>query len=872
MDTLRRTASGTLAELVGSDALASDVQLRTIGLRRAAERSIKVLDEKTRDGMRAYAEGVNAWVAEHALPSEYGLLGLTKLEPWQPVDTVVIGKLLAFLLSFEDDIGPTLQFLEYQQKLSSIDPQLGAAVFFLDAFRSAPFSPATTVPDANSLRTGASVNQGNQGAARGAMTPGHPGLDPAFIKLLKQYQSKVERVPLLKSAIARREHGIGSNEWAVSGAYTRDGRALVANDPHLSLGLPANFYDVHLVSLRDGLNTIGSAFPGVPWILLGQNSFITWGSTVTGFDVTDYYQEQVVADPSSPSGLSSVYQGALEPIEALPVTFNVNLRDGVPDHIVPAPSGGDIPPVVLIVPRRNNGPVLQLDRENGSAISLQYTGFSATRDVDTLRLLNYARNQREFVNALQFLDFGAENFVYGDVQGNIAYFASGEVPLREDLQTGTVQGSPPWFIRDGRGGNEWLRLEKPGRYDGTGYQYLPFEELPQVVNPRAGFVVNANNDPAGVTLDNNPLNQLRPGHNGIFYLAYTFDYGSRAGRITELLRERIAANRPMDREDMKAIQADVVLFDAEVLKPYIIEAFNRARRPEAPGALTALAADPRVSEAVERLRRWNHSTPTGVPSGYDADIEGLGQEEGQRVSHSIAATLYSVWRGQMVANGLDRTLSGLGLSTPPSDEAIRAIAQLLERNGIGQSSIDYFAWTGLASAPDRRDFAVLKSLQDALNLLAGPAFAAAFNGSDNQDDYRWGKLHRHTFNSLLGGPFDIPGATPNFPPTFPTLPGLAIDGGFGTVDSASHDIRANSANEFVFATGPNRRYVGSVGHRPGSIRGETSLPGGISGRLGDPFYANLLERYLRNQTYPLRQGLFRHSPRADDDVRAESQE
>jgi penicillin amidase len=244
-----------------------------------------------------------------------------------------------------------------------------------------------------------------------------------------------------------------------------------------------------------------------------------------------------------------------------------------------------------------------------------------------------------------------------------------------------------------------------------------------------------------------------------------------------------------------------------------------------------------------------------VPLGYDAEIEGLEQELAERASNSVGATLYSVWRGQMVANGLDRTLIGFGLSTPPSDEAIRALSQLLERNGIGQSSLDYFGWTGLAAAPDRRDFAVLKSLQDALDLLAAPDFAAAFNGSTHQDDYRWGKLHRHVFNSLLGGPFNIPGATPGFPPTFAALPGLAVDGGFSTVDAASHDIRANAADEFVFTNGPNRRYVGSIGDRPGSIVGETILPGGISGVLGDRFYANLVERYLHNQTYPMRQKL-----------------
>jgi penicillin amidase len=158
---------------------------------------------------------------------------------------------------------------------------------------------------------------------------------------------------------------------------------------------------------------------------------------------------------------------------------------------------------------------------------------------------------------------------------------------------------------------------------------------------------------------------------------------------------------------------------------------------------------------------------------------------------------------------------------------------------------------GLADADDRRDFLLLQSLADALDLLAGPNFSAAFGGSTNQDDYRWGRLHRIVFDNPLGGPFNIPPAA-GIPPSFPDLDGVATDGGFGVVDASSHSAYADNSQRFRFGSGPNRRYVGELGTMPGSIRGETILPGGNSGVLGSPFYGNLLPRWLTNDTYDVR--------------------
>ncbi|MGB5376178.1 MAG: penicillin acylase family protein, partial [Polyangiales bacterium] len=332
--------------------------------------------------------------------------------------------------------------------------------------------------------------------------------------------------------------------------------------------------------------------------------------------------------------------------------------------------------------------------------------------------------------------------------------------------------------------------------------------------------------------------------------------GTRAGRITQALEDKLAMG-DVSFEDMQEIQADVVLLDAQVFTPYILAAFDNATNGAAPVELMDLAGDPRVAEAIGRLADWGYNTPTGVDTGYDSsDVDGaFSPPTDDEIADSIAATIYSVWRGQALANIIAGTLAPFGLGTPPSSSSVKALRNLLDNfdtnQGFGASGLNFFEVPGLPDPDDRRDVLLLQSLVDALDLLAGPNFSAAFGGSTDQEDYRWGRLHRIVFDSPLGGPFNIPPAA-GIPPSFPDLNGVATDGGFGVVDASSHSAYADDSNDFMFGSGPNRRYVGELGTKRGSIRGETILPGGDSGVLGSPFYGNLLPRWLTNDTYDVR--------------------
>ena len=858
MDFTRRLASGTLAELLGPNALDSDIQLRTLGLRRAAYESLFAFSEETRGWLQAYANGVNAYLKQHPLPPEYAALELSEVDPWTPVDSVVVGKALAFNLSFDLDIDLTLKLGAYQAAgaAAGID---GTALFFFDTHRTAPADGRISMPNFMADHGIIDLPDANKNKSRRAEMS---ALDPQTLRLARDYKAKIAAIPFLAQSMQARDGRAGSNLWAVSAEHSSTGNPLVANDPHLSLNTPPVWVEDHLQSndphFADPLDAIGVAVPGVPGIVQGCTTRLCWGSTVHPLDTTDTFQEQLKLNTF---GLptDTVYKGQPEPILYVFQSYYVNqIGDGIPDNLQRAPVGYTEGAISFLVPRRNYGPLVVVDVDAQSGLSVQYTGWGATHEIEAFREINRAGNMEEFQNALTLFDFGSQNFVYADVDGNIAQFTGAEMPLRTDLQTmNTADGGvPPWIIRDGTGAlaHGWLPVETPQTNQATPYQLLPLDEMPHLINPARGYVANANNDNVGTSLDNNALDQVRP-EGGLYYLNPGYS-DFRMGRIDRKLAAMTASGRMLSPADMQALQANNQLMDAEVAMPFILEAFADAQDAGAWGPLAALAADPGVAEAAGRLATWDFSTPTGIQAGYDPgdDPNNLPQPSQQEIDASVAATLYAVWRSQAVRNIIDTPLSaiGLGAALPDGRLALTAMLNKLQAfpvlQGIGGSGFDFFPVPGAPDRASARDFMLLKSLRDALDLLAGDAFAPAFAHSTMQDDYRWGKLHRIVFDHVLGGPFNIPNGG-GFSDLGADLPGVSRAGGFQSVDAASHDVRAASANAFMFGSGPSRRFVGDM--NLAGINLQEILPGGRSGIIGHPDQANQMGRWLTNQYKPL---------------------
>ncbi|MDH3284810.1 MAG: penicillin acylase family protein [Acidobacteriota bacterium] len=911
MDYQRRLFSGQLAELLGSAAIPTDVQLRTLGLRRAAQRSLTVQTPESLDWLQAYSDGVNAYLLDTSqpLPLEYSFLEIDRggIPLWTPLDSLTMVKGLAFGLAFDlGDIDRTIAL----QTFLAVCPGLGCnglQLFQSDLYRSAPFEPQVSIPPPPPPSGGGDFPDGSDEEWPDYMT------DPDFEALIKDYVADIEDIPILNDALKKDLTGQGSNWWVVSGALTDTGNPRLANDPHLALDSPATFYEIHL-NVTGGINVTGISFAGAPGIVQGCNDTICWGSTVNPMDVTDVYQEVLQnlnpADPTQPT--HTTFDGLPEPLQFIPQTFLFNVSgDGTLNNTlnagVPATSGG----VTIIVPRRNNGPIVNILNPAGPlpirALSVQYVGWSATQELEAFRRFARATTMQDFKDGLQFFDHGSQNWAYADTSGNIAYYTSGELPIREDLQTLFFPAGlqPPYYIRDGTHTNphEWMTLANPQPNQALSTEILPFNEMPQIENPAAGYILNANNDPIGTTFGNLPWASFRAGFNGRLYLSPGYATGYRMGRIQRLFDSILASGGTLSESESIAVQANTQLLDAEVLSPYLVDAYNNAIATGAAPELTAIIADSRIGDAVGRIDGWDFSTPTGINEGFDAgdNPAAPGPPTAGEVDASVAATIYAAWRSKVVRRVIDSTMEGAAgvctadfatLCSPSnddcatninkpggicfnvptilgdfdgdgtlsnaltSDESMKLVRRLLDNystnGGTGSSIVNFFQVPGVFDQDLARDIILLESLRDGLDMLASAEFAPAFDedgdGSTALDDFRWGRLHRIVLDSSLSPLLSIPpaGSPSNLSPA---LPGFSVDGGMGAVDASSHSARAETLNGFMFGSGPSRRLIAEL--TPSGPQVQQVIPGGESGNAGNPHQADQLPLWLVNANKPL---------------------
>ncbi len=510
MEMLRRASSGRLSEVLGPDLLEVDKLFRTLGLnkfaKRHAERYLAADTAGFQKAVFAYQRGVNTVVREGTTPLEFTLIGIPKTE-FVPEDVYyVIGFMaLGFAEGFELD--PVLE---------KIQRELGNE-YLADLAVESP-------PDMEII-------------------PVHTGKPKSSNdKLISAIHSAFQKLPVPMIQ--------GSNGWVMSGERSASGSPILVNDTHIGFSQPAVWYEAHLE--YPGFSFYGHHLAGLPFGILGNNRFCAWGMTMFENDDVDFFRETV-----NPADSNQVKFG--DTWEQLRSRKEIIRVKGQPDHVLEVRESRHGPIV--------NGIVENVDSEDLIALSwllLQQDNHA----LEAAYQLNRASTFVEAENAIALFSSPGLNLMYGDTDGNIAWWAAARLPKRP----AHVQSK---LFLDGSSGRD----EYEGFYD--------FSYNPRSVNPPSGFVYSANNQPDLI--------------NGIAHAGYYFPR-SRAGRIVELL----SGTKKFSIDDMKRIDLDHV----------------SAMHADIAHVLASLAdstkAGEKHAELVNMLRDWdgNHTASSAAPAVY----------------------------------------------------------------------------------------------------------------------------------------------------------------------------------------------------------------------------------------------------------------
>lgn len=918
MDLARRLARGRVAALLGADALTTDVESRMTGMGAIIDRVVGLLDgdPEMKAYFQAYADGVNASIAavqagDLPPPTEYVIAGplLGKepgdlMQPFELADVVAGMVTVLYESGFETkDVGRASDAQRVATHFAGAPYEAyRQAGLMQDAWnRTEPVWPTVSAPDWGPDPT-ARVKPGSN-----RRTTHVPKVHPDALERLRRHTDRIER---------RFGHdwqdGFGSNAWAVDGAHSADGRALVASDGHLPLSVPPLFYQVGLDTQHLGggdIHQVGMITPAMPLLSTGTNGKLAFGQTQLMGDITDWYREQLELDDDG-APASSLFQGSQRPLQVFDERFDIasvpllgsaagsvsykryttfdgrwitsveGRPVGGPDEAGPGETAinlmGD-----WIVPGDEDADGLI------TAISFDYAGLDLSNMASTLDRYTRAETVDAFAEAVHDLVAYSLNLVAADSTGRIFYTGFQAVPCRDyldrDGQGVWIDGADPNLLLDGTHYPGFTIPITNGRVDfGQGADptrcVIPFDQYPHSFDPDQGWLVSANNDPGGYSLDGSLTDDPN-------YIGGPWIEGYRADEIGRELTAAAAVGATVD--DMKRIQADHTSVIGRHLTPALLHAIDNARTLQAVdpqedtldshGRVRTLYADhtARFEEARARLQAWTDrgfSAESGVTTFYATPSP-------EDVEDAIATSIFNAWMGRFLDRVVkDEGMPGIGWPTGGTGE-FRVLKSCLEGRGP-DNPLGLGSWMPETEESvffdDRRtpeletsDEVALLALRDALDFLASAPNDDTLDGgfgTPEMDAWVWGLRHRVRFTSLLADFFDaddpIFGAliaplniTPDLLPLADglsgddpraDLPGFPRDGDHLNVDAANS---GTGGYDFDYGDGPVFRFVAALGES--GFEAWNILPGGQSGLNDSPHFADQARLWLANEAVPM---------------------
>ena len=504
-------STGRLASLIGEPGVGADLLFRTFGFNRVALEEYENLPPEFKQDLINYTSGINAYIEsrpQNRLSLEHFFLQFLnadyKVGKYEPHYPLAWAKMMAYDLN-----GNFQQEIRNSKTFNTLNPDIAELL-------TPPY------PEEHPYIVEEWEGKGSF-ASLGKPSNIKQIYESVFIKYVtKDLQTN---------------QSLGSNSWAISGEHTDSGLPLLANDPHLSVQLPAIWYENGLHCYpknRDcELDVVGFSFAGSPYIVIGHNSYIAWGFTNMGPDVQDLFIEKI--NPSNPNQYE--VDGEWKDMDRVTEIIEV--------------AGSE--PIIIEVRSTHHGPIVsdrsypinlnpeedqfsfadeaRIELPDNFSVSLSWPALIPGSTFVGIRDFNYAKNWDEFREASRLFDVPAQNLLYADIDGNIAYQSPGKLPIRADGLLGDLPIAG-WLSE-----NDWLG-------------FVPFEELPYTINPSSGYIITANQS----------VHPEQPWPN---YYAR----GYRAEAIERVINQYIS--QKIGVEDMEAMQINNYDYSAAYILPYV---------------------------------------------------------------------------------------------------------------------------------------------------------------------------------------------------------------------------------------------------------------------------------------------------------------
>ncbi len=497
MELIRRKSAGRLAELFGPVALELDKRQRTYGFERAARAIFAALPDKQKQAHYAYAAGVNAFLAQaKVLPPEFLVLGFSP-EPWRVEDSLLVGLGMFQTLNSQEEGERMLTVMKQalpEAVTQFLTPDVGEYDTVLLGGQES-HRPARPVPSEDWARLNEADTRNPKQELQQADSKNPP---PPF--LLKgdrgDWQAGMGEEPnSTASGVDPLSSIIGSNQWVVGGAKTHDGRAILANDMHLTLSVPNIWYRASLSYAGQVLT--GVTLPGLPLLVVGSNGRVAWGFTNVDADDMD-----LVRLETNPANLDE---------------YRTPQGWRAFDHhreLIHVKGGED---QAMEINTTIWGPVSS-QHLLGQPVAIHWTALQALGVDLGLMDMDSAETLQQALAVVNRSGGPTQNVVLADIQGHIGWTLTGRYPLRRGFD-----GSVSLSWADGSIG-----------WDG----YIPPEALPRLIDPPQGFIATANNRTLGKDYP--------------YVIAHNQANGYRAHRI----EQRLGEAEKMDEQFLFSVQLD----------------------------------------------------------------------------------------------------------------------------------------------------------------------------------------------------------------------------------------------------------------------------------------------------------------------------